>query len=92
MSLLSAPGYQNNTYEVTTRGVVMHPDVFLSKQVLTTVAGRWRDAQTIEVPGTYTLLVLQETTPGAKRPPRMVSAFLGKYASIIAVDLIQGRN
>ena len=56
MSLLSAPGYQNNTYEVTTRGVVMHPDVFLSKQVLTTVAGRWRDAQMIEVPGAYTLL------------------------------------
>ena len=30
--------------------------VFLSKQVLTTVAGRQRDAQTIEVPGAYTLL------------------------------------
>ena len=47
--------YQNNAYEVTIRGVVAHPDMFLSK-VLTTVAGRRRDAQTIEVPGTYTLL------------------------------------
>ena len=43
--------YQNNTYEVTTRGVVVHQTVFLSKQVLTTVAGR--DAQAIEVPGAY---------------------------------------
>ena len=30
--------------------------VYLSKQVLTTVAGRQRDAQPIKVPGTYTLL------------------------------------
>ena len=30
--------------------------VFLSKQVLTTVAGRRKDAQTIKVSGAYTLL------------------------------------
>ena len=30
--------------------------VFLSKQVQTTVAGRRRDAPTIEVPGAYTRL------------------------------------
>ena len=69
--------------------------VFLSKRVLTTVAGRRRGAQTIEVPGAYTLLrdlVLQETPPGAKRPPRMASAFVGKYASVTAVDLIQWKK
>ena len=37
-------------------------------------------------------LVLQEATPGAKRPPRMASAFLGNYASITAVDLIQRKK
>ena len=31
MSLLSAPGYQNNAYEVTTRGTVVHPDHVLVK-------------------------------------------------------------
>ena len=30
-------------------------------------------------------LVLQVTLPGAKRPPYMGSAFLGKYASITVV-------
>ena len=60
--------YQNNTYEVTTRGVEVHQTVFLSKQVLTTVAGKRRDAR-----------LRDETPPGAKRPLRMVSAFLGKY-------------
>ena len=34
-------------------------------------------------------LVLQATPPGAKRPPCMTSAFLGKYASIAGADLIQ---
>ena len=32
MSLLSAPGYQNNAYEVTTRGIVVHPDRVLVKR------------------------------------------------------------
>ena len=39
MSLLSAPGNvlikTTLAFEVTTRGIVVHPDVFLSKQVLT---------------------------------------------------------
>ena len=53
MSLLSAPG----NVLITTRGVVVHPDrVLVKQQVLTTVAGRRRDAQTIKVPGAYTLL------------------------------------
>ena len=51
---------------------MVHPDVFLSKQVLTTVAGRWRDAQMIVVPGAYTLL----TPPGAKRPGAWLVLFL----------------
>ena len=29
---------------------------------------------------------------GAKRPPCMASAFLGKYASVTAVDLIQQKK
>ena len=69
--------------------------VFLSKQVLTTVAGRRRDAQTIEVPGAYTLLRWFSTTrntPWGKEASRMASAFLGKYASITAVDLIQQKK
>ena len=37
-------------------------------------------------------LVLQATPPGAKRPLCMASAFLGKYASITAVDLIQWKK
>ena len=53
MSLLSAPGSVLNAYEVTSKGVVV---VFLSKQVLTIVAGRRRDVQTVEVPGAYTVL------------------------------------
>ena len=39
--------------------------VFLSKQVLTIVAGRRRNAQMIEIPGAYTVLVLQAAHPGA---------------------------
>ena len=35
----------------------MHPDLLLSKQVLTIVAGRQRDAQPeTEVPGAYTFI------------------------------------
>ena len=69
--------------------------MLLSKQVRTTVTGRWRDAQVVKIPGAYTLLKQFSTTsnaPGAKRPPRMASAFLRKCASIAAVDLIQRRN
>ena len=66
--------------------------VFLSKQVLTTVTGRQRHAQTNEVPGAYTFLVLQATILGAKRLLCMANAFLGKYASITAVDLIQQKK
>ena len=70
--------------------------VFLSKQVPTIVAGRLRDAQMIKVLGAYTLLRLFVTTktipPGAKRPLCMASAFLGKCASVTAVDLIQRKK
>ena len=73
----------------------MHPDCVLVKST-TTVAGRRRDAQTIKILGAYTLLRLFSTTktipPGAKRPPCMASAFLGKCASITAVDLIQRKK
>ena len=33
--IISSESYQNNAYEVTTSSVVVHPGVFLSKQVLT---------------------------------------------------------
>ena len=65
--------------------------VFLSKQVLTTVAGRRRDAQTIEVSGAYTLLRWFSTTRN-KEASRMASAFLEKYDCITAVDLIQWKK
>ena len=68
-----------------TRGVVVHQTVFLSKQVLTIVADRQRDAQTIEVPEAYTLVGRFSTMkhPLGQR---------GLSTSITAVDLIQGRN
>ena len=69
--------------------------VFLSKQVLTIVAGRRRDAQMIEVPGAFTLLRWFSTTnkhPLGQKASRMASAFLGKHASITAVDLIQRKK
>ena len=53
MSQLSAPGSVLIAYEVTSRGVMVlwyTQTVFLSKQILLIVAGRQRDAQTIEVP------------------------------------------
>ena len=64
----------------TGRGVVVHPDCVLSKQVPTIVAGRWRDAQMIEILGAYTLLRLFSTIktipPGAKRPRAWLVLFL----------------
>ena len=72
--------------------------MLLSKQVRTIVAGRQRDGRTIEFPGAYTSgkaygnLVLQATLPGAKKLPCVASAFLGRCASITAVDLIQRKK
>ena len=40
----------------------------------------------------YGNLVLQATLPGAKKPPCIASAFLGKCVSIRAVDLIQPKK
>ena len=53
--------------------------MFLSKQVLTIVAGRLTDNRSYR--SLYTSKV-QTTPPGAKRPPHMASAFLVKYVSI----------
>ena len=56
MSLFSAPGkgsYQNNTCEITVRGVVVHPDYALIKTTSTVVPGRVRYAQDTKVPGAY---------------------------------------
>ena len=67
----------------------------LVRQVRTIVTIRRSDAQTIEVLGAYTLLRRFSTTnntPWGKEATWKASAFLGKYASITAVDLIQGRN
>ena len=72
----------------------MRQTMFLSKQVLTTVAGRQRDDQSSWSLNTSIKvdLVLHETPPVAKRPLHMASAFLGKYASITAIDLIQPKK
>ena len=60
MSLLSLSGSvlirQNNAYEAPAEALWCTQTVFLSKQVPTIVAARRRDALTIEVLGTYTLL------------------------------------
>ena len=68
--------------------------MLLSKQVRTIVAGRQRDAQTIEFSGAYTLSgklaygnLRQATLSRAKKPPSVASTFLGKCASITTVDL-----
>ena len=68
----------------------MHPDRVLVKTSIDNSHWRWRDAQKIEVPGAYTLLRVFSTTGNTpKRPPHIASAFLGKYAFITAVDLMQ---
>ena len=59
MSLLSAPGsVLIKTTFIRSLGEALWytQTVFLSKQILTKVAGRQKDARTIEVPGTYTHL------------------------------------
>ena len=100
MNLLSAPGSLlikiTPMKSLPCRAIMVHQIMFLSKQVLTTVADRccrWsKFLEPIHFKGD---LVLQETLPGAKRPLRMASAIpaiLGKYASITAVDLIQWKK
>ena len=59
MSLLSAPGnvlIKTMLMKSLPEALWCTQTVLLSKQVLTTVAGKRRDAQTIKVPGAYTLL------------------------------------
>ena len=97
MSLLSAPGSVliKTFMKSLAEALWCTQIVFLSKQVLTIVAGGRRDALMIKVPGTYILLRWFSTTSntlGAKRPLRMVSAFLGNYVSIIVVDLVQQKK
>jgi len=56
---------------------------------------RGRDPQMIKVPGAYTFLRWFSTTrntPWGKEASHVASAFLGKYASITAVDLIQWKK
>ena len=50
--------------------------MFLSKQVWTIAAARWRDAQTIEVLGAYILLRLFSIPPGGMRPCAGLVLFL----------------
>ena len=73
--------------------------VFLSKQLLTIIAGQTerlmlRQSKFLEPIHFLGDLVLQASSPGAKRSPRMACAFLEleKYASITAVDLSSGKN
>ena len=59
MSLLSAPGnvlVKTTLTKSQAEGLWYTQTEFLSKQGLTIVTGRQRDALTIQVPGTYTLL------------------------------------
>ena len=67
---------------------------FLSKEVLMIVTARQRNAQMIKVLGAYTLQSSRSlyTSISAKRLLYTGSAFLGKYASIKAVDLIQWKK
>ena len=64
--------------------------MFLVKQIWTIVAVRQRDAQTIKVLGDCTLgdLYYKQKRPHAC----MACAFLGKYASITVIDLIQRKK
>ena len=73
--------------------------VFLSKQLLTIIAGQTerlmlRRSKFLEPIHFLGDLVLQALPPGAKRSPHMACAFLelGKYASITAVDLSSGKK
>ena len=74
----------------------MHPDHVLIK---TSMVKALADRQMIKVPKpiytswkAYDNLVLLATLPGAKRPPCVASAFVGKCASIRLVDLIQWKK
>ena len=81
MSLLSPPGsvIKTTLMKSLAEALLYTQMVFLSKQRF----------------GAYTLLrwlVLQTALPGGKRPLCMGSAFLGKYASVTVVDLIQQKK
>ena len=71
--------YQNNAYEVTSRGIVAHPDGVLVKT-------KTRSLYTSKV------ISITNSTSWGKRPLCMGSAFLGKYASVTVVDLIQQKK
>ena len=71
----------------------MHPlHVLIKINMDNIVAGRQNDAQMIEFPEPTLLgkpmVALQATLPGAKRPPCVASAFLGRRTSIKIMDLI----
>ena len=72
-SLFSKHSYQNNssannTSEATGRSIVVYPDCVF-KTSATIVAGRQKDAHTIEVPGVYTLLGKPKVISTASNTP-----------------------
>ena len=102
MSLFSAPGsvlIKTTLLKSLQRRCSQHPDLALVKT--STDNSRWQTARcsddrisrSLYTSGkAYGNLVLQATLPGAKKPPCVASTFLGKYASITAVDLIQRKK
>ena len=85
--------YQNNAYEVTTRGIVLHPDRVLVKT--STDNSRWQTERCSDDRSSwslYTSKVIQyyKKHPLGQRASRVASGFLGKYASIS--PMTSGRN
>ena len=93
MSLFSAPG--SVLLKSLQRCCSLHTDLTLIKTSTDNSAGKQHpmlgqsNFQSLYTSGkAYGNLVLQATLPGVKKPLCVASAFLGKCASIIVVDLI----
>ena len=96
MSLFSAPGsvlIKTTLVKSLRRRCSQHSDLALIKT--STDNSLWQTAMlrrsNFQEPMVLNL-VLQATLPGVKKPPCVASTFLGKCASITAVDLIQRKK
>ena len=101
-SLFNAPGsvlIKTTLLKSLQRHCSKHTDLALIKT--STDNSRWQTARcsdeqislSLYTSGkAYSNLLLQATLPRAKKPTCVASTFLGKYASITAVDLIQRKK
>ena len=96
MSLFSAPGsvlFKRTLLKSLQRRCSQHPDLFSYLNKYGQYSLRRSNFPSRYTSGkAYGNLVLQATLPVAMKPPCVDSAFLGKCASITAVDLIHRKK